>query len=104
MTRDRTREVKRPSDRPDRFGQDAAGADAGAHSRRAFALAGATTLAKAGYVGEDVENSFPTCCSRPTTISNQRGIVYIDEINKISRKSDNASIPQRPDVFGAESL
>jgi hypothetical protein len=67
MTRDRTREVKRPSDRPDRFGQDAAGADAGAHSRRAFALAGAMTLAKAGYVGEDVENSFPTCCSRPTT-------------------------------------
>jgi ATP-dependent protease Clp ATPase subunit len=87
MTRDRTREVKHPSDRPDWFGQTPL---AQTLARILFALAGATTLAKAGYAGEDVENSFPTCCSRPTTISNQRGIVYIDEINKINRKSRDA--------------
>jgi ATP-dependent Clp protease ATP-binding subunit ClpX len=54
---------------------------------------------QAGYVGEDVENIIRSCCRNATTTSKaQRGIVYIDEIDKISRKSDNPSITR--DVSG----
>jgi len=65
-----------------------------------FAIADATTLTEAGYVGEDVENVILKLfqAAKWNIPKTQKGIIYIDEIDKISRKSDSPSITR--DVSG----
>lgn len=65
-----------------------------------FAIADATTLTEAGYVGEDVENILLTLLQNADFDNKlaEKGIIYIDEIDKLSRKGDNTSITR--DVSG----
>lgn len=65
-----------------------------------FAIADATTLTEAGYVGEDVENIVAKLVQAADgdVERAQRGIIYLDEIDKIARKSENPSITR--DVSG----
>ena len=98
--RRRAAEVEHPAARAHRHRQDAAGADARALPQVPFTIADATTLTEAGYVGEDVENIILSLLQNADHDVErcQRGIVYIDEIDKIARKGDNPSITR--DVSG----
>ena len=94
-------EEQHPAARPHRQRQDAVRPDPGAGILKVpFAIADATTLTEAGYVGDDVENillRLVQAADYDIELA-QRGIIYVDEMDKIARKSENTSITR--DVSG----
>ena len=99
--RRRDRQVEHPAARADRLGQDAAGPDAGAHPRRAVHHGRRHHADRGRLCRRGCREHHPEAVAGSADYNverAQRGIVYIDEVDKISRKSDNPSITR--DVSG----